>query len=204
MPVVVLDPELTEQILADRESSPGGRRREEVWDGVTFIMPDADTEHHDIAIFFIWVFRSVFNPDHGDRVQGSTNVTDRLRGWRKNYRNPDVCLFRAGNPAEDRGTHWYGGPDFALEIVSPDDRSRDKLDFYAGVGTREVLILDRDPWRMELYQVSRGKMRLRGTGAVGGGVVTSTVTPFTFQLVRSRPRPKIKITHSESGQEWVG
>ena len=118
--------------------------------------------------------------------------------------NPDVCLFRAGNPAEDRGTHWYGGPDFALEIVSPDDRSRDKLDFYAGVGTREVLILDRDPWRMELYQVSRGKMRLRGTGAVGGGVVTSTVTPFTFQLVRSRPRPKIKITHSESGQEWVG
>jgi Uma2 family endonuclease len=201
---VVLDPELAEQILADRESSPGGRRREEVWDGVTFIMPDADTEHNDIAIFFIWVFRSVFDPERGDRVQGSTNVTDRLKRWKLNYRNPDMCLFRSGNPAEDRRTHWYGGPDFALEIVSPDDRSRDKLDFYAGVGTREVLVLDRDPWRMELYQLSRGKMRLRGTVPVGGGVLTSTVTPFAFQLVRSRPRPKVKIVHTVTGQQWVG
>ncbi len=204
MPVVVLDPELTEQILADREASPGGRRREEVWDGVTFIMPDADTEHNDIAVFFSWVFRSVFSPDRGDRVQGSTNVTNRPKRWKSNYRNPDVCLFRNGNPAEDRRTHWYGGPDFALEIVSPDDRSRDKLDFYARVGTREVLILDRDPWRMELYQLSRGKMRLRGAVPPGGGVLTSGVTPFAFQLVRGRPRPKVKITHTETGQEWVG
>src|SRR5579885_283459 len=102
MPVVVLDPELTEQILSDREASPGGRRREEVWDGVTFIMPDADTEHSDISTFFVWVFRSVFSPDHGDRVQGPTNVSDRSRQWTKNYRCPDMSLFLSSSPAEDR------------------------------------------------------------------------------------------------------
>ena len=204
MAVLILDPELAEQVLADREASPGGRRREEVWDGVTFIMPDADTELSDIGIFFAWAFRSVFDPEAGDRVQGPTNVTDRATKWTQNYRCPDVCLYLSGNPAEDRRTHWYGGPDFALEIVSPHDRSRDKLDFYAGAGTREVLIVDRDPWRMELYQLSRGKMRLRGTVPPGGSLLTSAVTPFTFQLVRGRPRPKVKIRHPETGQEWVG
>ncbi|HEX3147819.1 MAG TPA: Uma2 family endonuclease [Gemmataceae bacterium] len=204
MPLVVLNPELAEQILADREAIPDRQRREEVWDGVTFIMPDADTEHSDLGIFFAWVFRTVFNPEIGDRVQGPTNVTDRNRNWTKNYRCPDMCLFLSGNPAQDRRTHWFGGPDFALEIVSPDDRSRDKLEFYAASGTREVLILDRDPWRLELYQLGRGKMRLRGMATPGVNVLTSNVTPFTFQLVRGRPRTKIKIVHTETGQEWVG
>ena len=204
MPVMILDPELAEQVLAEREASPGGRRREEVWDGVTFIMPDVDPEHSDIGVFFIWAFRSVFSPDAGDRVQGPTNITDRATNWTKNYRSPDMSLFLSGNSAEDRRTHWYGGPDFALEIVSPDDHSRDKLDFYAQVRTREVLIVDRNPWRLELYQLSRGKLRLRGASAPGGEALASAVTPFTFQLIRGRPRPKVKITHTATGQEWVG
>jgi Uma2 family endonuclease len=204
MPVVVLDPDLAEQILADREASPRGRRREEVWDGVPFIMPDVDPEHSEISIFFAWAFRSVFSPDAGDRVQGATNITDRATNWTKNYRSPDLSLFLSGNPAQDRRTHWYGGPDLAVEIVSPDDRSRDKLGFYAKVGTREVLVLDRDPWRLELYQLSRGKLRLRGTSAPGGPALASSVTGFTFQLLRSRPRPKVKVVHTETGQEWVG
>src|SRR4051794_12177098 len=204
MAVMILDPDLAEKVLAEREASPGGRRREEVWDGVTVIMPDPDPEHSDIFIFFAWVFRSVFNPENGDYVQGPTNVTDRARGWTKNYRSPDLSLFLAGNKADRHRSHWCGGPDFALEIVSPGDRSRDKLGFYASVGVREVLILDRDPWQMELYQLSRGKLRLREASAPGGKALTSAVTPFTFQLIRSRPRPKVKITHTGTRQEWVG
>ena len=63
--------------------------------------------------------------------------------WTKNYRCPDVAVFLPGNPAEDRETHWLGGPDFAVEIVSRDDRSRKKFDFYAKVGVRELLLVDR-------------------------------------------------------------
>jgi hypothetical protein len=115
-----------------------------------------------------------------------------------------MSLFLGGNLAEDRRTHWFGGPDLALEIVSPDDRSRDKLDFYARVGTREVLILDRDPWQMELYQLDQGELQLRGTVTPDGGVLTSAVTPFTFQLVGAQPRPQVKIVHTGTGREWVG
>ncbi len=202
--VVILNPVLAEQYLADREALPEDRRREEVWDGVTYIMPDPNPEHSEILVTFIWAFRSVFFPEAGHLLQGPTNVSDRARGWKQNYRCPDMCLFLAGNAAVRRQAHWQGGPDFALEIVSPGDRSRDKLDFYAGVGTREVLILDRDPWQIELYQLSRGKMRLRGTVPPGKRVVTSAVAPLSFQLVRSEPRPKVKVVHTETGQEWVG
>jgi hypothetical protein len=88
--------------------------------------------------------------------------------------------------------------------VSPGDRSRDKLGFYASVGTREVIVIDRDPWRLELYQLIRGKLRLRTTTAPGGAALSSYVAPLSFQLVRGRPRPKVKITHTETGQESVG
>ena len=61
------------------------------------------------------------------RIFPGCNVSDRPKRWKKNYRCPDVAVFLPGNPAEDRETHWFGGPDFAVEILSPYDRSREKL-----------------------------------------------------------------------------
>jgi Uma2 family endonuclease len=63
---------------------------------------------------------------------------------------PDVVVALAGGQAKDCGTHWCSGPDFVVEIRSPSEDPRDKLDFYAAVGTREVLVIDRDPWALEL------------------------------------------------------
>jgi Uma2 family endonuclease len=205
MAVVVLDRDFGKSVLSMRETGAEERFRDEVWDGVTLIIPEADNEHDDLVGFFRFVFRLVFAPEMGHRVHSSVNVSDRPLKWKQNYRVPDVALFLADNSADDRKTHWFGGPDLAIEIVSPDDKSRDKLDFYAKVGTHEVLVFDRDPWQLELYQARRGHMRPAGTIRPGDGKkLTSGVGPLTFQLLRSRPRPKVKIVHTETGQEWVG
>lgn len=204
MPVVVLDPDLAAKVLADADRAVNPRPQE-VWDGVTFIMPDPNLEHQGIALFFYGVFWTIFGGNSDYRVFPGVNVSDRTEGWTENYRSPDLAVYRAENPAMPYENHWHGGPDLALEIVSPDDHSRDKLDFYARVGTREVLILDRDPWRFELYHLRRGRMRLRGTVRPGDGeALASGVIPLAFQLVRGRPRPKVKIVHTGTGQEWVG
>jgi Uma2 family endonuclease len=203
MSVLVLNPEVAARVLAEREAG-GESTPDEVWDGVTVIMPDADIEHDDIAGFFYRTFWAVFGDNPANRVHFRVNLSDRVAGWRKNYRIPDTMVFLAGNPVRSYRTHYVGGPDIALEVVSPGDRSRDKLGFYASVGTREVIVIDRDPWRLELYQLSRGKLRLRATAAPGGAALSSVVAPLGFQLVRGRPRPKVRITHTESGQEWVG
>ncbi len=108
-----------------------------------------------------------------------------------------------GTAAENHDTHWVGGPDFVVEILSPDDLGRDKLPFYAAVGTKEVLIIDRDPWRLELYQLKRGKLKLVGTAEPDdGGALASKVLPVTFALVAGKDRPTIRVRHTQTGQEW--
>lgn len=203
MPVMVLNPELEEEIIEGRNGFDRPNRLEEVWDGVTYIMPDPDNEHYDISTFLIWVFRSVFDPANGDRVGGRTNVSDRRRNWKSNYRVPDCSIFLARNRDRDAGTHWAGGPDLAVEIISPNDFSRTKLPFYAKVGTAEVLVIDRFPWQLELYRRENNEMKLVGRIKPGDRrKLASAVVPFEFQLLRGRPRPKVKIIHTETGQEW--
>lgn len=203
MTVMILDEARSKQYLRERSAEPTGRRREEVWDGVTFIMPEANAEHADLAAFFIWAFRTVFRPRDGHRVSGPINVSDRASDWTHNYRAPDVSLYLAETKARLLDSHWFGGPDFALEVVSPNDKSRDKLGFYAKVGTREVLILDRQPWVMELYSLIEGRLELSATTKPGGAPIASTVTPFTFQFVDGTFGHTVKIVHRETGQDWV-
>jgi len=204
MAVMVLDKELADEILEGRNGFDRPNRREEVWDGVTYIMPEANVEHDDIAGFFYRVFWAVFGIDERNRIQFRVNLSDRTVGWKSNYRVPDTMVFLAGNPAKLCGTHYCGGPDLGLEVLSPDDKSREKLDFYALIGTREVIILDRDPWQLELYQLDQGEMKLAGTIEPGDGKkLSSRVGPIEYQLISSQPRPKVKIVHTKTGQEWV-
>jgi len=204
MALMVLDRALEATVMSLRGKDSHERLRDEVWDGVTFIMPEADNLHDQIASFFHGVFFAVFGMDPNYVLQFRINLSDRERGWGKNYRVPDMTLFSAHGPARDCGNHWFGGPLIALEVVSPGDRSRDKLDFYAKVGTREVLIVDRDPWLIEMYELRRGRMRLKGTTSpTNRAILDSSVVPLQFQLIRSRPRPKFRIIHTQSGQEWV-
>jgi Uma2 family endonuclease len=202
MPTVVLDGSWVQEILEKRRAQ-GNRTHDEVWEGVTYIMPEPDNEHERIAAFFIRVFGDVFGVNPANSVQRGANISDRIDGWKENYRSPDMAYYSADTPAEDHKTFWYGGPNFLLEIISPDDMSRDKLPFYAAVGTREVLILDRDPWRLELFELRRGRLRPAGTARPGDDPIASHVGPLTFALVRNRPRPKIRITQTETGQVWT-
>jgi len=205
MAVMVLDRGFAETVLSLKSSESEDRLREEVWDGVTFIMPEADNAHDRIASFFHGVFWTIFVGNADYVLHFRVNISDRQRDWKKNYRTPDMALFSAHGPEIDCGTFWCGGPIVALEVASPDDRSREKLDFYAKVGTREVVIVDRDPWQLELYQLHKGKLKLAGAIKPGDGKkLSSAVVPFEYQLLRSRPRPKLKLVHTETGQEWVG
>ena len=106
--------------------------------------------------------------------------------------------------AENRETHWFGGPNFAVEIVSPLDRTREKLVFYAKVNTRELLIVDRDPWLLELFRLADGKLISAGISTIENGeAIASDVVPLSLKLVAGTSRPQIEIRHNDGEQSWT-
>ena len=166
--------------------------------------PLANNQHQALGTQFSSVVLLSLGEIAIDRVYAGVNVSDRIEGWLENYRCPDVAVFLPGCLAQNCGTHWCGGPDFGAEIVSDGDRSREKLDFYALVGMRELLIIDRDPWALELYRLQAG--RLVSVGKVDfahPGSLVSEVLPLTFRLVAGQFRPRIEVTHRESRQSWL-
>ena len=208
MALMVLDEEMEDRLIAERQAS-GGDRFDEVWEGVYMMAPLANNEHGDIQTGLAAALHDSVVSGGLGRVQAGANISDREGGdWVKNYRCPDVVVVLNDGHAEDKGTHWFGGPDFAVEIVSSRDpsrdRSRDKFDFYSSVGVRELLLVDRFPWSLELYRLIDGTLPLVARIEPGDNVLlVSNVVPNSFRLLSGNKRPQIEVTHHDGVRRWL-
>ena len=196
MAVLVFDPIVEERLKEERHTT-GADRYDEVWEGVYMMAPLADNEHQRLQLALGSVFQLAIVWEGLGLAQAGANVSDREEGWEHNYRIPDIIVVLPGSKARDYGSHWCGGPDFAVEIASPGDRSRQKLDFYAQVGVRELLLIGRDPWALELFRLTGGRLE------PVQGPVASTVVPLSFRLIPGQPRPRIEVTHHDGVQRWL-
>jgi Uma2 family endonuclease len=203
MAMLILEPEFDQAIRADRQAR-GIDQHDEVWDGLYVMSPLADDEHQELVGELCSIFVEIYRRRSGAKVRPGVNVSDRNRGWEQNFRVPDVLVFLPGTKAINRGTHWQGGPDFAVEIENEGGRDRDKLDFYAKVGVRELLLVSRDPWALVLFRLKRAKLRAVGTSTLEQpDALRSDVVPLTFRLVANNARPRIEVTHRDDGRQWL-
>lgn len=202
MEMLVLDP-LVQTKLRESRALSKLDKHDEVWDGVYIVSPLANDEHQEIATLLSYcLVAAIVIPGLG-LVRAGANVSDQEEDWTKNSRCPDVVVYLDGTSAQNRDTYWLGGPDFLVEVISPYDRSRDKLDFYALVGSREALFVDRSPWALELYRLIDGPMTLVGTSTPDQPqVLKSEVLPLSFRLVGGNPRPRIEVSHDDGVQRW--
>lgn len=203
MTMVSVQPSEFQRMIRERRRF-GGDQYDEVWDGVYVMSPLADNEHQSLATDLVFVFKLAVRG--AARIFAGCNVSDRPKRWEKNYRCPDVAVFLPGNPAHDRKTHWYGGPDFAVEVMSRNDRTREKFDFYFKVGVQELLLVDRHPWRLELYRRDENVWNLVGRSALGTGAATvlqSKVLQRSFRLVKGPSRPQIEVSRSTPRKRWL-
>ncbi len=221
MALYLTDSDVERRLKAERQAS-GSDRFDEVWDGVYFMPPLANNEHQffqtQMAIVLQLALGSV---DQGTAYAG-INVSDREKGWRKNYRCPDVAVVLPGCKAKNCRTHWFGGPDFAVEVISPKDRSREKLPFYSTIGVRELLLLDRQPWSLELFRLQERRLVSYGRSTIQRPVLlASSVLPVSFRLLspgasplsngqrrprsngRKHARPSLEILHKDGVQRWI-
>ena len=203
MNLVILDP-ADETRIIDRRRDLGHDRFDEVWEGVYLMSPLANNEHQQIVSAFDRCFGVVIADSGRGIVQPGANVSDRAADWSQNYRCPDVVVYLNSTSAIDHNTHWQGGPDFAVEVVSQYDRSRQKFDFYAKVNTRELLIVDRYPWALELDHLNEGgTYDLVGRSTLDDPqILVSQVLPLSFQLQPGAKRPAITTRHVDGVQVW--
>jgi Uma2 family endonuclease len=155
--MLVLDGDVTREMIRERRHL-GQDRHDEVWDGVYIMPPMPSNFHQDIVSDFTTVCNEVVKHPGLGRVQPGANVSDRRKNWKRNYRIPDVLVVLNEGIAVDCGTHWFGGPDFLIEIRSPDEDPDDKLPFYGKIGVREVLVVDRDSRAMQLLRLEDGQL----------------------------------------------
>lgn len=202
MTTMIRDLELEKRLLAEREVS-GADRYDEVWEGVYVMSPMPNDEHQMLVGRLTRILDEVVADPGLGQVRPGINVSDRVEEWRTNYRVPDVAVFLKGSRAINHESFWLGGPDLAIEIVSPGDQTRDKLAFYADVATTELLVIERDPWQIEYYRHTGGRMELAATAtAENGQTLVCKSVGIDLVLRPGESRPTIEVTHAASGRTW--
>jgi Uma2 family endonuclease len=192
--VRILEPSLCAELIRERQAK-GIDLYDEVWDGVYVMPPLANNLHQGLVGKLTTILRIVL-PESVEVLPGA-NVSDRRDDWEKNFRCPDIVVVFPDGKAVDCDTHWFGGPDFLVEVRSPKDDTYEKIPFYSHLQVRELLIIERDSRDLRLY-------RHNGTGLVLVGMSSqkasdglgSEVVPLVFRWkdVRRKPRTEVKRT----------
>ena len=160
--------EAPEQLLAERRRL-GLDQRDEVWDGVVHVVPLPGGRHQRSGSELLVALaplakRSGLVPSY---ETGLFRAVD-------DYRVPDL-LFCRPESASDRGAE---GAELVVELRSPGDETYAKLDSYAAVGVRELLVAHPADRRVELFRAVDG--RLLPVSADAEGSLTCDVLGVRF------------------------
>jgi Uma2 family endonuclease len=197
----ILDSILVDQLIADRQAR-GIDQHDEVWNGVYVMSPIANDEHQELVGFINSVLFQVIQSAGLGLVRPGVNLTDMPEDWTHNYRVPDVVVFLHGGTGVCHGAFWSGGPDLAVEISSTGERPAKKLKFYNRIGTKELLIIEREPWRLVFYRRIRGKLTAAGKSTTNGKAILSRSVQVRFNLRGDADDPQLVLQNSD-GRVWT-
>lgn len=203
MATLITDP-LFEASLLEQRRAAGADRHDEIWEGVYWMAPLPNNEHQGLVGKLAFALMTVVDDEGLGITFPGANITDQRGDRSHNYRCPDIAVFLNDTAAENRDTHWFGGPDFAVEIVSEGDRTFDKLDFYARTGTRELLIVDRYPWALQVYRLQNERLeRVAESTFDNEATIASEIVPLSFQLCAGEAGRQFVIRQQNDEQNWT-
>jgi hypothetical protein len=129
--VVLGDPPPALASLIASRKRQGLDRHDERWQGEYHMSPAASFEHADA----VGSLHLLLGPRA--REVGLRNVGEFNLGVRRDFRVPDLGFHR-GRPT---GT-WLATAAIVVEVLSPDDETLDKFEFYFDRGVEELLVVD--------------------------------------------------------------
>ncbi len=144
--------EVPEGFLEDRRRK-GLDKRDEVWDGVLHMVPPATFRHQTLGSELLVVLHRLAR-SRGLQAVYEVGLFDPTKGL-DNYRVPDLVLVEPKH-ASERGVE--GRAALVVEILSPNDESRDKLPFYARTGVSEVWLVHPVTRVIEIFTLAEGEL----------------------------------------------
>jgi Uma2 family endonuclease len=153
----------------------GQAKRDEVWDGVLHMVSPPVSAHCSLSTQLTIALDPIAKRRRFNVWGDSVGVFDHD----ENYRVPDVTLARPDQVSK-RGLE---GAELVIEILSPDDESRDKLPFYASVGVREIWLIEPEMRAIEIYT-------LRGSAYLP---VAPTSSPFLGIAIDVVDGPRLRL-----------
>jgi Uma2 family endonuclease len=137
---------------------------DEVWDGEYHIAPPLSAEHGRVVDELTRFLRP------RGLAAGLTGTGPFTLGRADDYRVPDGGLHR-GRPS---GVHLATAA-VVVEVVSPDDETYAKIDFYSARGVEELVVADPQLRLVRIWQLIDGKLTETGrSGLLGVGAAELT------------------------------
>ncbi len=144
--------EVTPETLAHRKLT-GVDRWDEMWEGELHMTPAPNDEHQRILDKLIVFLVPLFERKASGTLRSGINVFEES-SLKENYRIPDATFVAAGRESIRAPDGIRGGaPDAVIEIRSPGDETYAKLAFFASLGVREVVVVDRDTKQPEILRL---------------------------------------------------
>lgn len=134
--------------LIERRRALGQDLFDEVWEGDYHMAPAPHGRHGRVDFDLAAILRPSARRA-GLRGSGPCNI-----GASDDYRVPDLAFFADPVPRT-----YYPTAEVVVEIVSPEDESREKFDFYFRVGVQEVGIVDPGARTVEWFDRGAGGFR---------------------------------------------
>ena len=137
----------------DERARLGHDRWDEVWEGVLHMVPPPSFVHQKVGSKLI-AFLAPLLERRGIELFYETGLFRPGAGG-KDYRVPDLMFLQAERELDLARPHGIeGAPLSVLELRSPDDESYEKLSFYAGLGVREVIVLEPTTRLVEIFRLA--------------------------------------------------
>ncbi len=138
-------PEL--QTWLDRRRRLGQDGRDEVWEGRYVVAPDPDGRHGEMQIELCELLTPVA------RRLGLRRTTTFNLGGPGDFRVPDAGLLPGPLGV------WHDTAVLVVEILSPDDETFAKLDFYTAHGVQELLVADWQTRTIRCFAMQEGQQQ---------------------------------------------
>jgi Uma2 family endonuclease len=140
MTTVILGENAEVQTMIEQRRALGQDGSDEIWEGVYYMTPHAGVDHALLQMELGGVLRELA-PARGLNVSGEFNL-----GKPNDFRVPDLGVHRSPS-----GGLYALTAAMVVEILSPNDQTFKKFDFYGRHGVEEILVADLDERSIRIW-----------------------------------------------------